>query len=92
MSGGRRKARISAQEVVVGAEDVLGQRLICLNLAIEPFCSYPKQSGHRGMHCQGAVDAIGPSVMWYCYTCGLTFRGGNTGGWGKGYCVIHRTF
>jgi hypothetical protein len=84
--------RISAQEVVVGAEDVLGRRLIYLNLTIEPFCSSLEQSGHRGMHCRGAVGAIRPSIVWYCYTCELTFQGGNTGGWGKEYCVIHRSF
>jgi len=70
--------------VVVGAEDVLGRRLMHLNLAIEPFCSSLEPSGHRGTHCRGVVDALGLSVMWYCHTCGLTVWGGTTGGWRKG--------
>jgi hypothetical protein len=80
MPGDRPKARFGAPAVVVGAEDVLGRHLMQLDLAIEPFCSSLEPSGHRGMHCRGAVDALGSSVIWYCYTCGLTFRGGNTGG------------
>ena len=70
MPGDRPKARFgaSAVVVVVGAEDVLGRRLMQLELTIEPFCSSLEPSGHRGKHCQGAVDALGSSVMWYCYT------------------------
>jgi hypothetical protein len=64
MTGGRPKARFGASTVVVGAEDVLGRRLKQLGLAIEPFCSSLEQSGHRGTHCRGAVDATGSSVMW----------------------------
>jgi len=63
---------------------VLGRRMMHLDLVIEPFCSSLEPAGHEGTHCQGAVDALGSSVMWYCHTCGLTFRGGTTGGWGKG--------
>ena len=84
MPGGRPEAQFDALAVVVGAEDVLGQHLIHLDLAIEPVCSSFEPSGHRGMHCRGAVDALGSSVMWYCHTCGLTFWGGNTDGWEKG--------
>ena len=51
----------------MGAEDVLGRRLMYLDLAIEPFCSSLEPSGHRGTHCRGAVDALGLSIMWYCY-------------------------
>jgi hypothetical protein len=80
MPGDRPKARFGALAVVVGAENVLGRRLMHLDLAIEPFCSSLEPFGHMGMHCQGAVDALGLSIMWYCYTCGLTFWGGNTGG------------
>jgi hypothetical protein len=63
-AGGRPKARFGASAVVVGAEDVLGRRLKQLGLAIEPFCSSLKPSGHRGTHCRGAVDALGLSVIW----------------------------
>jgi hypothetical protein len=49
---------------------VLGRRLMHLDLAIEPFCSSLEPSGHRGKHCRGAVDALGSSIIWYCYTCG----------------------
>jgi hypothetical protein len=71
-----------ALAVVARAEDVLGRRLMPLDLVIEPFCSSLEPFGHmhRGTHCRGAVDALGLSVMWYCYTCGLTFWGGSTGG------------
>jgi hypothetical protein len=79
MPGDRPKAWFGAS-VVVGAEDLLGQRLMQLDLAIEPFCSSLKPFGHRGTHCRGAVDALESSVIWYCYTCGLNFWGGNTGG------------
>ena len=81
---GRPKARSDASAVVVGAEDLLGRRLMHLDLAIEPFYSSLELSGHRGTHCRGVVDALGLSIMWYCYTCGLTIWGGTTGGWGKG--------
>ena len=66
----RPKARFGASTVVMGAEDVLGRRLMHLDLAIEPFCSSLEPSGHRGKHCRGAVDALGLSIIWYCYTCG----------------------
>ncbi len=59
---------------------MFGRCLMQLDLAIEPLCSSLEPSGHRGMHCRGTVDALGSSIMWYCYTCGLTFWGGNTGG------------
>ena len=62
MPGGRPKARFNASTVVVGTEDVLGRRLMHLDLAIEPFCSSLEPSGHRGMHCRGAVDALGSSI------------------------------
>ena len=60
----RPKARFCALAVAVGAEDVLGQCLMQLDLAIEPFCSSLEPSGHRGTHCRGAVDALGSSVRW----------------------------
>ncbi len=63
------KAEFGAQAVVVGAEDVLGQRLMQLILAIEPLCSSLELSGHSGTHCQGVVDATGSSVMRYIYLC-----------------------
>ena len=59
---------------------MFGRHLMQLDLAIEPLCSSLEPSGHRGTNCRGAVDALGSSIMRYCYTCGLTFRGGNTGG------------
>jgi hypothetical protein len=36
-----------------------------LDLAIGPLCSPLEPFGHRGTHYQGAVDALGLSVMWY---------------------------
>jgi len=48
----------------MGAEDVLGRHLKQLGLAIEPFCSSLKPSGHRGTHCRGAIDALGLSIIW----------------------------
>ena len=54
-----------------GAEDVLGRRLIHLDLAIEPFCSSLELFGHRGMHCRGVVGATGSSIMWFSYSCGI---------------------
>ena len=48
MPGSRPKARFGAPAVVMGAEDVLGRRLIYLDLAIEPLCSSLEPSGHRG--------------------------------------------
>ncbi len=51
MPGGRPKAQFGAQAVVVGAEDVLGQGLTQLDLAIEPFCSSCEPFGHGGTHC-----------------------------------------
>ncbi len=65
MPGGRPKARFNAQVVVVGAEDVLGQCLMQLDLVIEPLCSSLEPFGHRGTHCPGAEETIGLSVMWY---------------------------
>jgi hypothetical protein len=52
----------------MGAEDVLGRRLMQLDLAIEPLCSSPELFGHRGTYCRGAVDATRLSVMWYIYS------------------------
>jgi hypothetical protein len=52
-----------AKAVVVGAEDMLGQRLMQLGLAIEPLCSSLELSGHRGTHCRGTIDALRSSVM-----------------------------
>jgi hypothetical protein len=66
-----------AQAVVVGAENVLGQGLMQLDLAIEALCSSLEPSGHRGMHCQGAVDATESSIMWYIYSCGSPLQGGS---------------
>jgi hypothetical protein len=65
MSGGRPKAWFGAQEVVVGAEDVLERRLIYLDLATGPLCSPLELNGHKGTHCRGAVGAIGSSVLRY---------------------------
>jgi len=86
MPGDRPKARFGAQVVVVGTEDVLGQRLMQLNVAIEPFCSSLEPFGHGcgGIHCRGTVDALESSVMWYCYARGLIFWGEKTAGLGKG--------
>jgi hypothetical protein len=61
-----------------------------LDLAIEPLCSSSGPFGHKGMHCQGAVDATGSSIMWYLYSCGSTLWRGSAwrmGGWGKGLIV-----
>jgi len=80
-AGGQTKGTFRAQAVVVGAEDVLGQHLMQLDLAIEPFCSLLESFGHRGTHCRGTVETIELSVMcWYLCTCELNFQGGNTGG------------
>ena len=49
----------------MGAEDVLGRRLIYLGLAAGPLGSPLELSGHTGLHCRGAVGATGPIVMWY---------------------------
>ncbi len=68
--GGSREC--GAQAVVVGAEDVLGKHLMQLDLVIEPLCSLPEPFGHRGMNCQGAVDATRLSVFGYIYSCGPT--------------------
>jgi hypothetical protein len=71
-------AWFDAQAVVVGAEDVLGGRLMPLDLAIEPLCSSLEPSGHRRTHCWGAVDATGSSFMWCIHSCGSTLWGGST--------------
>ena len=62
--GGRPKVRFGARVVVVGAEDALRQRLMQLDLAIEPFCSSLEPFELRGTHCRGAVETIGLSGMW----------------------------
>ncbi len=77
MQRGRPKARFGAQAVVVGAEDVLGQRLMQLDLAIEPLCSSQEPFGHRGMHYRGVVDAIESSFIGYIYSCGPTLWEGS---------------
>jgi hypothetical protein len=77
MQRGRPKARFGAQAVVVGAEDVLGQHLVQLDLAIEPLCSSQEQFGYRGMHYQGTVDAIGLTIIGDIYSCGPTLWGGS---------------
>ena len=74
MPGDRPKVRFGASVVAMGAEDVLGRRFMQLDLTIEPFCSSLEPFLHRGTHCRGAVDALGSSVMWYCYTCVCVFR------------------
>ena len=55
----RPKPRLGALLVVVGAQDVLGQRLVHLDLTIEPFRSSLEPFGHRGTNYQGVVDALG---------------------------------
>jgi hypothetical protein len=72
---------------VLGAEDVLGRRLMQLDLAIEPLCSSPELFGHRGMHCRGVVDAIGLSFMGYIFLCTNPSGREHTGGWGKDLIV-----
>ncbi len=42
---------------MVGAEDVLGQFSMQLNLAIGPLCSPLEPNGHAGTHCWSAVGA-----------------------------------
>jgi hypothetical protein len=78
---------------VVGADDVLGRCLMQLDLTIEPLCSSLELFGHRGMHCQGRVDATGSSVMGNIYIpMDQPFWEGVHGWVGKGpYCGGHRT-
>ena len=57
--------RFGAPAVVVGPEDVLGQRLMQLDLAIEQFCSSLEPFGHRGTHYRGVVDALGSWIERY---------------------------
>ncbi len=81
-----------AKAVVVRAEDVLGQRLMQLDLAIEPLCSSPELFQHRGVHCRGEVDATGLSIMGNIYFCGPALWGGSAWVGGKRpYCGGHRT-
>ena len=77
--------------VVTGAEDVLGQHLVQLNLTIEPFRSLLELSGHREKHCRGAVGAIGLSITWFCnIPVDQTLGREITGGWGKKiHCGFH---
>ncbi len=69
--------RFGARAVVVGAEDVLGRRLMQLDFAIELLCSSPEPFGHTGMHCRGAVDETRLSIMGYIYSCGPILWGGS---------------
>ena len=58
----RPKVRFGASTVVVGAEDVLGRRLMHLDLAIEPFCSSLEPPGHR--YTCGLIFSGGTTGGW----------------------------
>ncbi len=84
--------QFGAQAVVVRAEDVLGRRLMQLDLAIEALCSSQEPFGHRGMHYRGAVDANGLSIIGYIYIPVDQPFGEGVHGWvGKGPALLWRS-